>query len=320
MFAEQLNRLRQWLPWATSVPAQERAETCEPQYDHFWSIGIYTGSSPLVFEPAPNAANPVLTAKDVTDVRASIVADPLMLKVRGRWYMFFELINCETRKGEIGLATSDDGFRWQYQQVVLAEPFHLSYPYVFEWNGDYYMIPESHQVKEVRLYQASRFPDKWDCVEVLLRGHSFCDSSIVRYREQWWLFTETGLHRFDTLRLFYSSSLTGPWCEHPKSPIVQRDPHSARPAGRIIAHGDRLIRYAQDCFPSYGKRVRAFEITELTRSSYVEEPVQHTILEGNGAGWNESGMHHIDPHPNDEHGWIACVDGRIEVERPRRGH
>lgn len=319
MFAEQFKRLRQWLPRSARSAKQGHADSSEPQYDHIWSIGIYAGRSPLELEPSPNVVNPVLTAKDVTDVRASIVADPFMLNARGRWHMFFELINCQTRRGEIGLATSDDGFRWRYRQVVLAEPFHLSYPYVFEWEDEYYMIPESQEVKEVRLYKARRFPDKWEWTGVLLNGRSFCDSSIVRHGNFWWLFTETSLERFDTLRLFYSTRLTGPWREHPKSPIVQGDPHVARPAGRVVAHEKTLIRYAQDCSPSYGKRVRAFEITELTASSYAEQPVQHVVLEGNGAGWNQDGMHHIDPHRNGPSEWIACVDGRIEVERPRRG-
>ena len=39
--------------------------------------------------------------------------------------------------------------------IVLAEPFHLSYPYVFEWQGSHYMIPESGAAKSVRLYRAS---------------------------------------------------------------------------------------------------------------------------------------------------------------------
>jgi hypothetical protein len=282
--------------------------------DHDWSIGIYSGRSPVCFEPPPHFINPVLTSQDVSDVRASIVADPFMLNVQGIWYMFFEVLNRDTRKGEIGLATSRDGFTWQYAQIVLAEPFHLSYPYVFEWKDEYYMIPESNVAKEVRLYKASRFPNGWECVGVLLSGQHFSDSSIVRHGEYWWLFTETSISQFDTLRLFYSTSLTGPWREHSSSPIIQGDPHIARPAGRIVVHADRIIRYAQDCSPSYGQRVHAFEITDLTTSSYAEQRIQNVILDASGAGWNESGMHHIDPHLLMDGQWIACVDGRIEVE------
>lgn len=49
----------------------------------------------------------------------------------GRWYMFFEVMNQDSDRGEIGLALSDDGIHWEYSQIVLVEPFHLSYPHVF---------------------------------------------------------------------------------------------------------------------------------------------------------------------------------------------
>ena len=29
------------------------------------------------------------------------------------------------------------------------------YPYVFEWQGEYYMIPETHQTESVRRYHAT---------------------------------------------------------------------------------------------------------------------------------------------------------------------
>ncbi len=44
------------------------------------------------------------------------------------WFTFFEVLSREYGRGEIGLAASVDGFEWQYRQIVLREPFHLSYP------------------------------------------------------------------------------------------------------------------------------------------------------------------------------------------------
>ncbi|GAH50708.1 unnamed protein product, partial [marine sediment metagenome] len=96
-----------------------------------WSIGVCNGPGPFRLEPCPDASNPVLTAADVTDVRASFVADPFMILSGGVWHMFFEVMDAQRRLGVIGLATSDDARRWTYQRVVLAEPFHLSYPHVF---------------------------------------------------------------------------------------------------------------------------------------------------------------------------------------------
>ncbi|HEY0379752.1 MAG TPA: hypothetical protein VGC87_22725 [Pyrinomonadaceae bacterium] len=274
-----------------------------------WSIGIYAGESPYQLLPHPSVANPVLTGGHVTDVPAEFVADPFMTRLNGTWYMFFEVMNQRTQRGEIGLAQSGDGLAWSYRQIVLAEPFHLSYPYVFEWAGEHYMIPETLGANAVRLYRATAFPTEWAYLGALFEG-AFADPSICYFEDHWWLFACSTPYRHDTLRLFRSGSLTGSWTEHPASPIVEEDKLSARPGGRVLVAGHRVTRFSQVCFPSYGSQVRAFEIRELAGASYSErEHPQSPILKGSGSGWNAVGMHHVDPHPLTGGRWLACVDG-----------
>ena len=285
-----------------------------PTKAQIWSIGIYVGESPFVFRPADATNNPVLTGDSVSDVRASFVADPFMLKVQGVWHMFFEVMNSQVGRGEIGLAVSQDAVRWTYRQIVLREDFHLSYPYVFEWDNEIYMVPESYQANAVRLYKALDFPTRWSFVGHLLAGDDFTDPSIFRFNDRWWLLTDLARPPYyaGILRLFSAESLMGPWVEHPKSPVVDGNPHIARPAGRVLVVDGKVIRHAQDCDPIYGSQVRAFEITELTTTSYHEREVDtNPILTASGAGWNQSGMHHIDPHPVEGGKWIACVDGFV---------
>lgn len=274
-----------------------------------WSIGIYRGPSPLELTPA--APGPALSRDDISDVVASSVADPFLLRKDGTWHMFFEVYNWRANKGEIGLATSDDGLRWSYNGIVLAEEFHLSYPYVFDWAGEHYLIPESHQAGEVRLYRAERFPVSWSPACTLLSGSELADASIFRFREQWWLFAEASRQRnHDTLRLYHSEVLEGPWLEHVCSPVVAGDASKARPAGRVLVQAGRLVRFAQDCSREYGAAVRAFEVTELTMESYAEREISdRPVLAGSGVGWNACGMHHIDAQPHPDGGWIAAVDG-----------
>jgi hypothetical protein len=284
-----------------------------PDLDSAWSIGVYSGSTPFTLSAHPQVRNPILSANDVHDVPASFVADPFMLRVDTTWYMFFEVFNWRSNKGEIGLAVSPDGIDWTYRGIVLAESFHLSYPYVFEWRGDYYMIPESFQAKSIRLYRSPCFPTRWSLLATLLEGPYFVDASVLHHNGLWWLFTEANARlKHDTLRLFSSIELTGPWIEHPASPVVAGDPRAARPAGRVLAFDNRVVRYAQNCRPAYGTDVRAFEITELTRQRYLEKPIGvEPVLAPSGRGWNARGMHHVDPH--DWKGqWIAAVDGRAE--------
>lgn len=278
-----------------------------------WSIGIYAGESPYKLSPHPLAANPVLTGSHVTDVPAEFVADPFMARLNGTWHMFFEVMNQRTQRGEIGLAQSEDGLVWSYRQIVLAEPFHLSYPYVFEWAGEHYMIPETLGANAVRLYRATHFPTEWACLGALFEG-TFADPSIFYFEDHWWLFACSTPYRHDTLRLFRSGSLTGSWTEHPASPIVEEDKLSARPGGRVLVTGHGVTRFSQVCFPSYGSQVRAFEIRELAGASYSEEEHPHSpVLKGSGRGWNAVGMHHVDPHLLSEGCWLACVDGLSEL-------
>jgi hypothetical protein len=282
-----------------------------------WAIGIYTGESPLTLISPAATVNPVLTREDVTDVPAGFIADPFMIQVREHWYMFLEVKNQRSKRGEIGLATSDNGRQWHYERIVLAEPFHLSYPYVFAWMGDYYMIPESCQARSVRLYKAVNFPWQWSLVGILREGHEYVDSSIFFYQKKWWLLSGLGKapERADTLCLFHADDLMGPWVEHPCSPIINGNGHIARPSGRVQVLNNTIIRYAQDCDPFYGLQVHAFAITELTTTSYRERPAsREPVLTGSGHGWNKSGMHHIDAHCLGEQRWIACVDGWCHVE------
>ena len=239
---------------------------------------------------------------------AEFVADPFMLCENGVWYMFFEVLNSQDHKGNIGLAISKDGFNWDYQKIVLEEPFHLSYPYVFKWENEYYLIPESFQAYSVRLYKATDFPTKWLFAKTLLYGDDYVDSSILCFKDKWWLFNSST--RNNILRLYYANELMGDWIEHPKNPLIKGNVTIARPGGRLVVINDMIIRYAQNTRYIYGNQLRAFEITQLTTTNYEEKKSgKNPIIKASGVGWNKYGMHHIDPHQIGRDKWIACVDG-----------
>jgi hypothetical protein len=274
---------------------------------YVWAIGIYLGESPLKL--AAYGSNPVLTYLNITDIEAAFVADPFMLKTQDEWYMFFEVFNRACNKGEIALAVSHNGLDWEYRRRVLIEPHHLSYPYVFEWQGVFYMIPETLSSRSIQLYKAHLFPFEWTAVATLVEGE-YADPSIVHFEGRWWLFACPDPLKNRTLRLFFADKLFGPWTEHPQSPIVVDNERLARPAGRLLIINNKVIRFSQDCYPMYGSQVRAFQITRLTPDTYREvECEESPLLKGQGSGWNEVGMHHVDAFQISERKWLACVDG-----------
>ena len=120
-----------------------------------WSIGLYRGESPLELEPA--GPNPVLKAADL-GIDASFVADPFLLRRDGRLFLFFEAWRRGTGQGDLCWAERDAAGAWRYAGVALDEPFHLSYPFVFEHEGEVFMIPESRSQGDVRLYVRAPVP------------------------------------------------------------------------------------------------------------------------------------------------------------------
>lgn len=282
----------------------------KPHYD--WAIGIYEGVSPLTLRPLQNLTNPVLTARDVSDVKAEFVADPFVVRHDDSWHMFFEVMNSTTARGEIGWAISDDHRAWHYQRVVLRETFHVSYPFVFQFKGDWYMIPESTEAAGLSLYRADSFPTGWQYSTTLLTGE-FADHALVRHADIWWLFVgkncESGLQSSDTLELYFADDLQGPWQAHPQSPVIRKEPRFSRPAGRVISTTSGLLRVAQDCSTRYGRQVNAALIETMTKTSYRETLIERPLLVPGAEAWHRRGMHHLDAHEISPNTWLAAVDG-----------
>jgi hypothetical protein len=158
---------------------------------------------------------------------------------------------------------------------VLERSYHLSYPFVFVDGGNVYMLPETSSNGTVELYRAADFPRRWHLEQVLIEGLPLADTTPVYHRGRWWLFAaaaEHGTTDHDELLIFHSERLTGPWRPHARNP-VKSDCRSARPAGRILQRGDRLLRPAQDCERGYGAGIVWHEITELTPERFAEREI-----------------------------------------------
>ena len=286
-----------------------------------WAIGIYEGVSPLELFPPKDITNPVLTAKEVTDISARFVADPFMIQNEAGYHLFFEVLNDKRNTGEIGYAFSNNGLQWKYRKVILRERFHLSYPYIFLADGEYYMIPECMGSGGIQLYRATHFPDEWQHSDTLVTGKkrlsATVDPSIIHYQNRWYLFSYAPKSK--SLHLLIAETLTGPWKEHPKSPVVSNSPQFARPGGKVILYNGAIYRYAQDEIPDYGTKVWTFRITELTENSYYEELASNKpVVEPGNEWWNLTGMHTVDPHQRATGEWWALVDGfSIQQQTPK---
>ncbi len=277
-----------------------------------WSIKVFASNSVVTERPAEKVLKtPTLEATDVTDLPAEFIADPFIIIHNSKYYMFFEVLDKSTMKGVISFAQSEDGHSWKYGRMVLREDYHLSYPYVFEYCGECYMIPETIEAGKVLLYKAKKFPDDWEVVAELVNG-KYADPSLFYYNQKWWMFAS----KEGQLHLFHSNSLMEQWSEHPKSPLIRNNHHVTRLGGRVIVENNRIYRYTQDGKPTYGRAVRVFEITRLSDSCYEEKEI-NLVLNGTEANdWRKDGMHSIDQLKTGDNQWLVAVDGHRLETRP----
>ena len=242
----------------------------------------------------------------VTDFDAILVADPFLCKQGERLWLFFEAMERETQKGIISAAYFDHNSTWIYHGKVLEENFHLSYPQVFEHDGEFWMIPETTRDLSIRLYKARNFPAEWELHSILLKGHTFCDSTIFRHNQKWMMFSSQGNKH---LNLYIAPELTGPWTIHPSSPIVSYNTAIARCGGRVVYDSGKMFRIAQDGERYYGHSLRAFNITQLDEKIYQEVETENSpILTPAKGTWRPFGCHHFDSVEHNGR-WFIAADG-----------
>jgi hypothetical protein len=199
-------------------------------------------------------------------------ADPFVISIGGQMYVFFEVWRDDHSKGVIQCAMLDQVGHWTEPELVLERPYHLSYPFVFTWCGDLYLLPETRQNKTIELYRAIEFPRRWDLAAVLMDGVDAVDSTLLEFDGQWWMFT-AGLGdswaRLRQLSIFHADSPFGPWLPHPRNPVVN-NPGTARPAGRLFIDQGQLIRPGQDCRLRYGYAIVWNRVDLLNDFEYRE--------------------------------------------------
>ena len=195
--------------------------------------------------------------------RGHTYADPFLFERDGRHHLFVEDVPPGTDRGVISHVELRPGNDPGTPVPVLQADHHLSYPFVFSHGGEVYMIPETGDVAQIRLYRAARFPTEWEFDRVLVDDIRAADATLLEAEGRWWMFASVGGRGTtlgDELHLFHAASPLGPWAPHPANPVVS-DVRAARPAGAILRDGDRLVRPAQDGSRRYGWAVSLREIT-----------------------------------------------------------
>ena len=206
-------------------------------------------------------------------------ADPFLFEYQEETYVFFENWEYSREKGKIsvGLIKED-----QVTDVkdCLDLDYHLSYPFVFEYQDQIYMIPETGQMKRLEIWRCDHFPNKWSLEKTCFEseGRSLVDSTIAKdSNNQFWLFVNFGSRKFlehgsDLCVFKIDSPMMNEIIPHKLNPVAS-DCRSARNAGNIyIDSKGRLIRPSQASQNGvYGECLNLCHIKKLTVDTYDEE-------------------------------------------------
>ncbi len=213
-----------------------------------------------------------------------IEADPFLFVKDERLYLFYE--SKDYRKpGVIKMTSTADLKNWTKPRTVLQEPFHLSYPFVFQEGDTTYMMPETCATGEVRLYRAE--DNSLTCfthVATILKQRkdqnieiSYSDASVYKKDGKYYLMVTVMKNGVNHLLLYYADSLKGPYKEHPSSPLVVGMKYG-RNAGCLFEKEGWLYRVAQDCVVRYGDNVHLLAVDQMDNATYKEHIVKDNII------------------------------------------
>ena len=247
-------------------------------YSPHWRVGWRHTDDPGVWRSG-NLSGPEWKA--ISSPATRFYADPFAMTWQGRTFVFFEDLDHRVGKGTISAVEFGDAGPTGPAIPVLEEPWHLSYPFLIEHDGELWMIPESTGNRDVALYKCIDFPNKWERHATLLSGLELADATIVRHDGIYYLFgaTRDGAGGYsDTLSVFYARQFFGPWIPFESNPVMV-DRATARPAGNFVRMNGQLWRPVQDCTDGYGCALGLAEVTELSPTSF-KQVVRHVLRPG----------------------------------------
>jgi hypothetical protein len=250
-------------------------------------------------------------------------ADPFPFTHGGRQYLFFEAFDHRRSKGHIAAVAFGPAGPEGPVFTVLQEPWHLSYPFILEYDGQVWMVPESVENRTCTLYRADPFPTRWTREADLLVDLEAGDATLLAHEGRWWMFATVrdGVGSWsDMLAIYMAPTPLGPWKPHRRNPVLISG-EAARAAGRFVRRDGRLWRPVQDCRILYGAGLGLAEVTRLDEDGFAQ--VLRATLRPGGP-WPGRRMHTLN-----RDGRLEVIDGSAHSLRlagwlagkvPARGH
>lgn len=201
------------------------------------------------------------------------LADPFVISKQDKDYCFVEDYDYEKGRGCIAVYELKEKTSERLGDVIV-EPFHLSFPYLFEFDSKLYMCPDTSEINEIRLYECINFPLDWKYSRTLMHNVNAADTMIFKENNTWWLFSNIdpsniGDHCSELFIYSAENPLSSNWKPHNKNPIFV-DSNKARNAGILFQNGLPFRVAQKQGFNMYGKSFSINKINILNNDEYSE--------------------------------------------------
>lgn len=206
------------------------------------------------------------------------LADPFVINVNKKNYLLAEEYSFDTFKGTI-VAYELQGKNSKRIGTIIEESFHMSFPYLFKFQNKIFMVPETSENNDIRIYESVEFPYKWKLNQVVMTNVFAVDSMIFNSQNKWWLFSninpDGGSDACSELYIFSSDNpLSGDWKPHKLNPVIVNSDNARN--GGILYKNDKIFRVSQrQDFGRYGAEFAINEIITLTKSKFIERKIMH---------------------------------------------
>jgi hypothetical protein len=279
--------------------------------DRKWDDMFFFRQWFLLYDIRDDISTTLWRFKHVTPPRDRGWADPFVVARDNKYYVFIEEVLYAKKRGHISVLIMNRDGTFEPPVPIVEAPYHLSYPFIFEFENGIYMVPESKGNRTIELYKCTAFPFKWEFQKNLMEDCWAVDPTLIQWQGKWWMFVsqvETeGASLWDELFLYCSDSpLSDNWTPHPRNPIVS-DVRSARPAGRCFVRHGRLYRPSQNCSAHYGYGFNICEVTTLTETDYEER-----IVEKVEPKWDKNV---VSTHTFNYADGLTIIDGQLRRRR-----
>lgn len=211
-------------------------------------------------------------------------ANPIPFSFNKKNYVFMEVFDKLKRKGYIGVSHLETNGRLTKPIKIIEEPFHISFPNVFTYEKQVYMVPDCSDTGQIRIYRMSNNDIETWSLYYAFDIKNIADIAVYEGKraEIYFLASEINQDNPDQTRLllFEIDELDDLKKIHIKVVWQQKDYNcSERNGGGFICQDGEWLRVAQHSTKNkYGKFITLNRVKKINADGLEEEIIRKVTL------------------------------------------